>query len=93
MSDQGKAAFYRQIAQANSKYTDEIQPLYKYITVPVLILWGNEDTWIPVERGKELHSLIPRSRMRIIEEAGHLVIEEKPKELAHEIRSFLFNLG
>jgi len=92
MGDQGKAAFYRQMAQANSKYTAEIQPLYKNITVPVLILWGNEDIWIPVERGKELNSLIPGSRMRIIEEAGHLVIEEKPEELVHEIRSFLFNL-
>jgi len=34
----GKAAFYRKIAQANSGYTDEVQPLYAQISKPVLIL-------------------------------------------------------
>ena len=38
----GKAAFYRQIAQANSSFTDEIQPLYGKISKPVLIIWGRE---------------------------------------------------
>ena len=47
----GKAAFYRQISQANSGYTDEVQPLYAQISRPILILWGREDTWIPLERG------------------------------------------
>jgi pimeloyl-ACP methyl ester carboxylesterase len=47
----GKAAFYRQIAQANSSFTDDIQPLYGKISKPVLILWGREDTWILLEKG------------------------------------------
>jgi len=44
-----KAAFYRQIAQADSKYTDEIQAKYNAIHQPVLILWGEEDmrNWCP----------------------------------------------
>ena len=36
----GKPAFYRQIAQADQKYTDEIQPSYAEIECPVSILWG-----------------------------------------------------
>ncbi len=85
----GKAAFYRQIAQADSGYTDEVQPLYPQIIRPVLILWGREDAWIPVNRGLALHEMIPGSRFQVIADAGHLVIEEQPDRLIAEIRPFL----
>ncbi len=85
----GKAAFYRQIAQANSSFTKEIQHLYGKITTPVLILWGREDTWIPLEKGEALHEMIPDSLFHIINDAGHLVIEEQPDRLIEKIRPFL----
>ncbi|MGM0825297.1 MAG: alpha/beta fold hydrolase [Pseudomonadota bacterium] len=86
--DEGNAAFYRQIAQADAKYTDEAQALYHTITTPTLILWGREDTWIPLERGEALHSMIPASELRIIDDAGHLVIEEAPDALVKGILDF-----
>ena len=85
----GKGAFYRQIAQAHSGYTDDIEPLYSRISRPVLILWGCEDTWIPLEKGKALHEMIPGSSFHIIPEAGHLVIEEQPDKLIQHICPFL----
>ena len=87
----GKAAFYRQIAQANSSYTDEVQSLYDKINTPVLILWGREDTWIPVDRGKALHDMVPGSLFYMVPDAGHLVIEERPDQLIEKIRPFLHN--
>lgn len=89
--EDGKSAFYRQIAQANSAHTDDVQPLYAQITSPTLILWGSEDTWIPLERGEALHDMIPGSTFHVIPDAGHLVIEEKPDQLIRKIRSFLKN--
>ncbi len=86
--ENGKAAFYRQIAQASSSYTDEIQPLYSKISRPVLILWGREDVWIPIEKGETLHQMIAGSTFHVIPDSGHLVIEEKPGELIRHIRSF-----
>jgi pimeloyl-ACP methyl ester carboxylesterase len=88
---EGKAAFYRQIAQANSGYTDEVQPLYGQIDRPVMILWGSEDKWIPLERGEVLRKMIPGSFFYVIPEAGHLVIEEQPDQLVEKIRPFLCN--
>jgi pimeloyl-ACP methyl ester carboxylesterase len=85
----GKAAFYRQIAQASSSFTDDIQFLYRKISRPVLILWGREDTWIPLEKGEALHEMIPGSIFHIIPDAGHLVIEEQPDKLTEKIRPFL----
>jgi len=89
----GKEAFYRQIAQADSAYTDAVQPFYSQISRPVLILWGQEDVWIPVAKGEELHDVIPASLFRVIADAGHLVIEEKPAQLVKEIRPFLLPVG
>jgi pimeloyl-ACP methyl ester carboxylesterase len=86
-----KSAFYRQIAQADSVFTDEVQLLYSRITQPVLILWGKEDAWIPLDRGKLLHEMIPDSLFHIIPDAGHLVIEEQPELLVEKIQSFLLN--
>jgi pimeloyl-ACP methyl ester carboxylesterase len=86
---EGKAAFYRQIAQADSKYTDEIQAKYYSIRTPVMILWGEEDKWIPVEQAHALHQLIPDSKLVTVPQAGHLVIEERPKILVSEIKAFL----
>ncbi len=88
MRSDGKSAFYRQIAQANSIFTDEVQSMYSQITHPVLILWGKEDTWIPLDRGNLLHEMIPSSMLHIIPDAGHLVIEEQPELLVDKIQAF-----
>ncbi len=85
---EGKPAFYRQIAQADSRFTDEVQPLYGSITAPVLILWGAEDAWIPIDRAQILRRSIPESQFKAIPDSGHLVIEEQPRQLIQEILKF-----
>lgn len=62
------------ILQADSKYTDEVQEKYQNINREVLILWGKEDTWIPIEKGRILESLIPNSKLITIPQAGHSFI-------------------
>ncbi len=88
---EGKAGFYRQIAQADARFTDEVQPRYGEIGEPVLIVWGREDSWIPLSRAESLHESMRGSRLEVIDDAGHLVIEEKPAELLGRIRAFLAN--
>lgn len=85
----GKAALYRQIVQNDQRYTDEIQPRYGEIDVPTLILWGEEDAWLPVAQARELHGLIPGSRLRTIAGAGHLVQLDAPTQVTAEIVAFL----
>ena len=90
-AEDGKAAFYRQIAQASSKYTDEFQDKFDEIKSEVLILWGEKDEWIPVEQAHKLHSHIKNSKLVTIEDTGHLVIEENPDSLYKEIWRFLID--
>lgn len=89
LGDPGQAAFYRQIAQADQRYTDEVEDRYDEIAVPTLICWGEDDTWIPVAKGHELAARIPHARLELIPGAGHLVQEDTPAELTAALLDFL----
>lgn len=84
-TDAGQQAFYRQIAQADERFTDEIEPQYGSIDEPTHIIWGREDTWIPPERAVRLQLLIPGSSLAFIEAAGHLIQLDAPVALAAEL--------
>ena len=89
LTERGQAAFYRQIAQADQVFTDEVEPLYSDIRCPVQILWGENDDWIPIATGRRLHQAIPHSEFFSISEAGHLVQLENPKTVLEKIIKFL----
>ncbi|MEV8432346.1 alpha/beta fold hydrolase [Streptomyces chartreusis] len=89
LDDTGQAAFYRQIAQADQRYTDEIQGRYGGIGTPTLICWGEDDTWIPIAKGRELAALVPGARFEPIAGAGHLVQEDAPAQLTAALLGFL----
>ena len=55
----GQGAFYRQIAAADQRFTDEIQNRYREMDIPVKVIWGREDSWIPLDRASQLAELIP----------------------------------
>ncbi len=93
LGDPGQAAFYRQIAQATQHHTDEIQDRYADITIPTLICWGEDDTWIPPEKGRELAARIPGARLEPFAGAGHLVQEDTPAELTAALAAFLRQHG
>ncbi|ANB10278.1 alpha/beta hydrolase [Streptomyces ambofaciens] len=92
LGEAGQAAFYRQIAQADQRHTDEMQGLYTGITVPTLICWGEDDAWIPVAKGRELAAAVPGARWEPIARAGHLVQEDTPAELTAALLGFLRHL-
>lgn len=85
----GQQAFYRQIAQADEQFTQEVEPRYGEITEPVHIVWGTEDTWIPVDRAHRLRSAIPHASLALIDGAGHLVQLDQPVALAAELSGWL----
>jgi pimeloyl-ACP methyl ester carboxylesterase len=79
--DEGQAAFYRQIGQADEAYTDEIEPRYPDLALPVLVVWGSDDVVIPVDRAHRLADLIP--------DAGHLIQLDQPAPLATTLHRWL----
>ena len=89
LGDQGQAAFYRQIAQADQAHTDDLEPLYPGLDLPVLVVWGTHDAWIPPDRAHRLAGLIPGAQLRLIEGAGHLIQLDQPEQLAVTLHSWL----
>lgn len=89
LGESGQPAFYRQIAEADQRFTEEIEPLYPSIDVPALVVWGTEDTWIPVDRAHRLARLIPGAELKLIENGGHLIQLDRPNELEEVLRGWL----
>ena len=58
------------------------------ITMPTLIVWGDEDRIVPVQQADLWRKLVPKARIKIYKRAGHLVHLEKP-EAVTEIGKFL----
>lgn len=54
-----------------------------------LMIWGEHDRVVPVSVGKKLKKDLRNSKLVILKETGHLVPEEKPKEVHQLIRSFI----
>lgn len=56
---------------AISNYATTRERARENLTMPVLVLHGDEDTTVPVERGRELHAIIPGSRYVEFKGAAH----------------------
>ena len=85
LGDVGQKAIYRQIAQMDLKYTNEIEPLYRKPDFPIQILWGEEDLWIPVATGEKLTAMLANGHLIRIPRAGHLVHEDAPEAIVAAI--------
>jgi pimeloyl-ACP methyl ester carboxylesterase len=85
----GQAAFYRQIAQMDERHTEAIAARLATVRCRTLILWGERDAWIPIERGRTLSDLIGGSTFRPIPDAGHLVQEDAPEAIIAALLAFL----
>ena len=88
-TEEGQPAFYRQIEQTDERFLEEIQGRLGEIDIPVRIVWGAEDTWIPTETGRRLCDLIPTATLRLVAGASHLVHFDAPVALADELRRWL----
>lgn len=87
--DGGRHALLYTGKQAIPDNIKEITDKYPLITVPTLILWGLDDDIIPIKIGRMLHEAIPKSRLEIINNCGHVPQEECPEETACWISEFL----
>ena len=59
------------------------------IKSPALIMWGDEDRWIPPEHAYLFENDIPDSRVIMYEDAGHVPMEEIPVRSALDAAGFL----
>ena len=59
------------------------------ITAPTLLLWGRQDRLVPPLYGDIFAERIPGARLETIDEAGHLLLLERPDQVAAAVTRFL----
>ncbi|MFC5230160.1 alpha/beta hydrolase [Pseudonocardia zijingensis] len=89
LGEEGQPAFYRQIAAYDERYLVENEALLGRIDIPVNVVWGVEDTWIPITTGERLAAAIPGAGFTRVEGAGHLIQLDTPVVLATALRTWL----
>lgn len=88
---EGQAAYYRFLGDFEEPYLDRIEAKLGQVAPETLILWGDDDTWIPLARGERLQKLLPRAMLHLVPKAGHFLMDDNPDAVIHEIEAFADN--
>ena len=67
---------------------DLISEQLQEIQTPALLIWGVEDKVVPLRVGKRLVKDLPNAQLITYDQTGHLVTEERPREIYEQILAF-----
>ena len=70
-----------------------VRNLLSKVSLPTLIMVGEEDIATVPEKSRQMHESIPGSQFIIIPKAGHMTPVEKPEAVNSAIRNFLSTLN
>lgn len=92
MRREGNRHAFIQRARLLDKTSVDMMPMDN-ITMPVLIMWGEKDRWIPLEDAWRFKEELPHARVITYPDAGHVPMEEIPERTAFDARAFLHETG
>lgn len=82
--------FRKFVLSGDNRYTQEVAKKLKEFDHPTMIVWGEEDPFLPVAWARRLcEGIQGATRLELIAGAGHLLPEEKPEILGDLIVDFL----
>ena len=74
------------IERANLEGQDDTDRL-SLVQAPTLIIWGEDDLWIPVGNAAKFMKKLANSSLIVMKETGHVPMEERPMEsVAHALK-------
>lgn len=79
------------MVQAHNRSTGTLEDEYARVgsLVPMKIIWGKEDAWIPAETAGRLKKALNAEKLVIIEDAGHLIQYDQPGRVTLEVGLWL----
>ncbi len=77
------------LLQGQPCFTGRLQEQLGAIAQPTLVLWGEEDSWFPVENGKRLHQQLPNAELQVMPGCGHKASESCPDQVNQAVLAFL----
>ncbi|MEO8795846.1 MAG: alpha/beta hydrolase [Daejeonella sp.] len=79
----------RILAMAKSAIRHNMSGDLHKITVPVCLIWGENDKITPPEVAKEFHQILPDSELNWVEKCGHAPMMEQPEIFNSYLKKFL----
>jgi pimeloyl-ACP methyl ester carboxylesterase len=89
MRRNGQAAFYRDFLSCS---TFDVMSRLGEIPVPTIVICGREDKLTPVKYSEYLQANIPDAQLKVIEQAGHMVMLEQPEAFNQVLRQYCLGL-
>lgn len=77
------------IATAKSAIRNNLRDHLSRLTVPVLLIWGKQDTITPAFVGEEFQKALPNATLKFIDKCGHAPMMERPQEFNALLDEFL----
>jgi pimeloyl-ACP methyl ester carboxylesterase len=76
------------LATSRAWHANRIEQDAHLINHPTLLIWGEDDTVIPVKSGHKLYDAILHSRLVVLKDCGHVPQEEKSDMFAELVTKF-----
>jgi pimeloyl-ACP methyl ester carboxylesterase len=74
-------------------YNPKLGRRLRRVAAPTLIVWGENDTFLPLPHGEAYAALIPNARLETIPACGHLVPYEQTELFTQRVTEFLTDGG
>ncbi|QIN81996.1 alpha/beta fold hydrolase [Rubrobacter tropicus] len=87
LADSSSAVSYYEQAKAGARF--DLSGDVGHITSPTLVIHGSEDRYVPPANARALADAIPGAKLRVLEDAGHLVFIERFADVNREVVRFL----
>jgi pimeloyl-ACP methyl ester carboxylesterase len=93
LADAGaRAAFVqtlRSVVEPGGQRGNAANRLYLAERMPLLVMWGEHDSLIPVAHAHETHELLPSSRLEVFPESGHFPQLDEPERFIDVLGAFI----
>ncbi len=81
-SDDGAAAFVRFARAIDGEGLAGSEPSLRALEVPTLLLWGEDDPFMPVTVAERLADALPMSSLAVLPGCSHFLMEDAPETIA-----------
>jgi pimeloyl-ACP methyl ester carboxylesterase len=84
----GQRLYLQKDAHLDEGDTAAFESMLASIEVPVRIVWGEHDAWLPPSTAERLEETIPNADLRVLPGTGHFAMEDSPDEVAEALEEF-----
>ncbi len=85
----GPEAFFRLARALDGRGLAGLEAELVRLEVPTLILWGEEDAFVPVSAAERLAHLLPMSSLALLPGCGHFLTEDAPETVVPLVFEYL----